>query len=212
MSKKSGPGWWPDPGGSGRLRWWDGEAWTKRLRDLPPEPEGDGDDESEWAPPTLPDEAATGPDDEKPKARAAWVVPVVAVLAALAVVGLIAGAFLIGQGTRKSDEQVAKEKRAAVAAAVLATQRADAAEQKRVVKRVREKQKRRTRVVVRRVVRKLKKSSERKAQQSYASGSAQGYSNGRQEGYDAGTVDGATKATDQVTCSDDPDVTWLPFC
>ncbi|MDC4232277.1 DUF2510 domain-containing protein [Actinomyces sp. B33] len=29
------PGWYPDPAGSARLRWWDGAAWTDRLIDQP---------------------------------------------------------------------------------------------------------------------------------------------------------------------------------
>lgn len=33
----SGPGWYPDPYGTGSLRWWDGRTWTERLN---PEPAG----------------------------------------------------------------------------------------------------------------------------------------------------------------------------
>ncbi|MBT2213892.1 MULTISPECIES: DUF2510 domain-containing protein [Actinomadura] len=34
----SQPGWYPDPYGTGSLRWWDGQVWTERLNPEPPGP------------------------------------------------------------------------------------------------------------------------------------------------------------------------------
>lgn len=207
MPDKSSKGWWPDPGGSGRLRWWDGSAWTRRVRDLPPDPDGEPAPDPEWGPPTLPDQVVM--DESVGRNRSGgWMKYAAGALGLLLLVGLLAGAYLVGQGTRKSDAQVAEEKRVAVAAAISVTRHKDALRMERAV----DKQKRRTRVVARRIVRKLKKAAERKAQQSYASGQSAGYSSGNAAGYSAGTQDGLVQGSDQLTCSDDPDVGWLPYC
>jgi hypothetical protein len=39
-----------------------------------------------------------------------------------------------------------------------------------------------------------------------------GYSAGTNEGYSTGHNAGLVDASDSLTCSDDPDVTWLPYC
>jgi hypothetical protein len=50
----------------------------------------------------------------------------------------------------------------------------------------------------------------------YANGNADGTASGTAAGYSAGTedghVNGMNDATDGVTCSDDADVLWLPYC
>lgn len=144
---------------------------------------------------------------------------VVPLLVAVAVAG-----FFVGQGTRKSDDQVAREKRSAATAAVaIAVPKAvriavdrkgaeDKAKRLRIMERAERKLKSRHRVVLRRVVRKLKKSGDRKAQLAYTNGSSAGYSTGREDGHEAGVQDGIVTASDQLTCSDDPDVAFLPYC
>jgi hypothetical protein len=39
-----------------------------------------------------------------------------------------------------------------------------------------------------------------------------GYSQGNDAGYTHGRDAGLREGSDQLTCSDDPDVTWLPAC
>jgi hypothetical protein len=40
-------GWYPDPGDSSQLRWWDGAAWTPQVHKRPP-PRDEGEDNQEW--------------------------------------------------------------------------------------------------------------------------------------------------------------------
>lgn len=130
-------------------------------------------------------------------------VPLLVVL--LASVG--AGGFFVGQGTRKGDQQVARERTAAVSSAVAMKGAEVKTRYLALMKHAEKKIKNRNKVVMRRLVKRLKKETERKAQQSYASGSQLGFSTGRE----AGVEEGVLKASDELTCSDDVDVA-LPYC
>lgn len=141
--------------------------------------------------------------------------PLFAALGAVLAVVLIAGAVLVGQSTRKSDSQIAIERQQAVGTAVSATQRQAAIEKQGAVEDAVTTQQRHDQAVTRRVRRRLQRSADRRAQQSYTQGQATGYSSGQADGYQngqrTGYQDGMHDATDQVTCSDDPDVP-LPYC
>jgi hypothetical protein len=43
-------------------------------------------------------------------------------------------------------------------------------------------------------------------------GNTAGYGAGNSAGYSSGRSAGLVQASDQLSCSDDPDVTWLPYC
>lgn len=208
MTPHNTPGWHPDPAGSDQERYWDGHAWTDRLRDAGTEP-------AEWPPPGNSPDAPSG--TKKAQSEQATPAPTprqrqlrgLAIgMAVLVGIGLLAGSFFLGQSTRKPDTQVRAEKVAAVDAAIDRTRAADRKVRLRAVKSAIEKTKKRNRTVIRRVVRKLKKSGDQKAAASYAAGNSSGYSSG----YDSGEQDGLEKGSDSLTCSDDPDVTWLPAC
>jgi hypothetical protein len=48
--------------------------------------------------------------------------------------------------------------------------------------------------------------------QGYSNGTTDGYSAGNSDGYDNGVTDGLVEGSDDLTCSDDMSVTWLPSC
>lgn len=153
--------------------------------------------------------ARSAPGRPRKRVTPSWVPVAAGVALALAVV---ASTFLIGQGTRKSDQQVASEQRTAVGAAVAATRQADRLTQVRITKAAVAEQRRHDLRVVRRVRRRLQRSAEERSRQSYASGQSAGYSSGQVAGYQSGTRDGLRRGSDDLTCSDDPDVGWLPYC
>jgi type II secretory pathway pseudopilin PulG len=73
------PAWYADPGGSGGLRYWDGQKWTEHV--APPPSSTPGFAAPTWS--TSPTPPAS------PGGRTLW--PLVAVVAGLLVVGIIAG-------------------------------------------------------------------------------------------------------------------------
>jgi flagellar biosynthesis/type III secretory pathway protein FliH len=48
--------------------------------------------------------------------------------------------------------------------------------------------------------------------QGYQEGNADGYLDGNQDGYESGREDGLFDGSDELDCSDDLDVGWLPAC
>lgn len=117
------------------------------------------------------------------------------------------GGFFAGQSTRKSDEQVASEQQVAVKRAVTAAVAKKGAEDKAKRLRIMHRAATRMNAKHRAEVRKLRQAAARRADQAYSTGN----SVGRAAGYNEGVGDGITKASDDLTCSDDPDVP-LPYC
>ena len=137
-----------------------------------------------------------------------------------ATIGVGAAAFFGGQTTRMSDTAVAREATGAVKIALAK------AESKRQAELVifRSEAKQHERRAVRSAKRATRKNERRRAaklaerarNQGYSSGNANGFSAGHSSGYDEGNSEGYDEglddASDALDCSDDPDVTDLPYC
>jgi hypothetical protein len=138
------------------------------------------------------------------------------VLATLACMTLLlsiaTGAFFVGQGTRKTDAQVNTERQVAVRTAVTGARNEGRIALGEAVAGAVKKKAAHDRRVLRRAVRRLKKSGEREAARSYSNGTSVGYRSGNRDGYSSGTEDGKVQASDELVCSDDTDVYWLPSC
>lgn len=79
---------------------------------------------------------------------------------------------------------------------------------KKEVKKQKNRDVRTLRRVVRRYKSRLRRETKAARDAGYSSGNATGYSSGHTEG----EKDGLVKGSDSLTCSDDPDVYWLPPC
>ena len=132
--------------------------------------------------------------------------------AGLVLVAALVGGFFAGQSTRASDTEVRATIASEVREAVDRTMREQILLRRKVIREVRADQKKKDRALMRQMRGKLQKAAEERAAASYASGQSTGYSAGSADGYDEGSVDGAIEASDDLDCSDDPDVGWLPYC
>jgi len=142
--------------------------------------------------------------------------PFIAALMVLVSVGLAAGAFFVGQGTRDSRPEVKKQ----VASAVNARAKLAARDQARAVKTARAVQKKNTattwKATMKKAVEKAKDEAydtgyENGQNAGYSAGQSAGYSAGQSAGHEAGVEEGIEEASDELMCSDDNDVD-LPPC
>lgn len=66
--------------------------------------------------------------------------------------------------------------------------------------------------VMQRAIRRQKVAARRAATAAQSAGYANGHSAGYNSGHSDGEVSGLVEGSDQLDCSDDPDVYWLPNC
>ena len=105
------PGWYPDPSAGGRLRWWDGRAWTEHFSPPPGGPPGGAPAGPAYAAPAAPPLTApppvrptTGPPKTSGCLKAVIVVLVIAAVLGVAAVALV---FFVGERVVENlDERV----------------------------------------------------------------------------------------------------------
>ncbi len=139
--------------------------------------------------------------------------------ATAATIGVGAAAFFGGTSTRMSDDAVASQKTVAVKTAVQKTENEHAIEIDGVKDAAAAHERRTVKRAVKKAVKKERKRAQRLADtarnEGYSNGSAAGYGSGHSAGYSEGESDGFENgidtASDDVECSDDPDVP-LPYC
>ncbi|MFN8159189.1 MAG: DUF4333 domain-containing protein [Candidatus Nanopelagicales bacterium] len=98
------PGWYPDPSGAPALRWWNGVTWSETTHPLSPDAEAPAPAAAPptaplpttqvWAPVVPPPSAEPQAETSAPRRR--WWIPVVAIVALLALAGVAVSALLGG--------------------------------------------------------------------------------------------------------------------
>jgi hypothetical protein len=133
-----------------------------------------------------------------------------------ATLGVGAAAFFGGQTTRMNDTAVASVKHDAVEEALDKADRTHAAEMAMLRRDAKQEKQHAVRKVRRETRRNERKRAtnlaERARNEGYSSGNGAGYASGSAAGHEAGKEDGIATASDELDCSDDVDVTWLPPC
>ena len=138
---------------------------------------------------------------------------VIAVLGGLLLTAVAGTAgYFLGQSTRLSDAEVALAVDDGVDRAVSDTTEEQEASRRKALAESRRAQRRDMKKRLAKVRRDLSAKAEQQAAQSFASGQSTGYESGRSEGEVDGFEEGLTEGSDELTCSDDPDVYWLPAC
>ena len=140
---------------------------------------------------------------------------------AAATIGVGAAAFFGGQTTRMDDTAIAGVKHNAVESAVEKVERTHAAELaifRREAKDDKARAIRKTRRVTRKNERKrAARLADKARNEGYSSGNTAGYGAGHSAGKEEGEVEGYSDGYDDAVefsepCSDDPEVTSLPYC
>jgi hypothetical protein len=142
---------------------------------------------------------------------------------AAAAVGVGAASFFGGQATRMDDTARANERRDAVNLAVAKADNEHAAQLAEVRLDAKAHEKRAVKRAVKRTMKKERKRAAKLAERArsegyssgntagYGAGHSAGYSEGNEAGVEEGIDEGIDIASDDLTCSDDPDVP-LPYC
>jgi hypothetical protein len=142
-----------------------------------------------------------------------WVkVAVGGTLGLLFVAILVLGGILYGQNTRQSDEEVAR----VVSQRVRAEERRGDEAQDDALAEQRTQLDRKHRKSVKRLNRLHREKLQQQKAAAYEDGQSagydSGYSSGNSEGFTEGHESGLQDGSDSLTCSDDLDVSWLPYC
>ena len=152
----------------------------------------------------------------------------VGILAVVMIAAACYIAFLAGQATRVTEADATERANSAVEQAIEQAREEETAKRRAEVKATKaagwKRQRARVMKLTRWWERKLKTATVTARQEGinsgyasgkndgYASGKNDGFESGRETGLDEGFEEGLDEATDEIVCSDDSDVTWLPYC